>query len=169
MLQFLLLKSILDFKVFNLNNCLFKNGYFTQQDPIPFMQNIQRNRSGDWHIPYYKKEDLTSKTVVDNFHRHWLCLTNQPPLQQVINIPLTHSRSGVSNLFHLWARLISPKSKSQANNVLGGFPYPLSKYEVWVSFPRKILLIDVKWLVSRYHEVSFLSCAVYFNCLFILT
>lgn len=67
---------------------MFKTGFSIHQDPIPFLQNIQQNCSGGWHIPYDKKENLTIKTVVDNFHRHWLCLTNQPP-QKVTILPFT--------------------------------------------------------------------------------
>uniref|UniRef100_A0A1B6ES66 Mitochondrial ribonuclease P catalytic subunit n=1 Tax=Cuerna arida TaxID=1464854 RepID=A0A1B6ES66_9HEMI len=67
------------------------------KEPVSFMQSIQCNSRGDWHIPYTVKEDLPNGVRVDNYHKHWLCLSSQPS-QHASSYdkrrqPISHNRS----------------------------------------------------------------------------
>ncbi|KAG8326649.1 hypothetical protein J6590_035743 [Homalodisca vitripennis] len=65
-----------------------------------FPGSIQCNAKGDWHIPYVVKEDLPHNVRVDNYHRHWLCLSSQPSQQSSGSYnkrkqPVSHNRPKV--------------------------------------------------------------------------
>uniref|UniRef100_A0A1B6LZA4 Mitochondrial ribonuclease P catalytic subunit n=1 Tax=Graphocephala atropunctata TaxID=36148 RepID=A0A1B6LZA4_9HEMI len=66
------------------------------KEPVSFVQSIQHNSRGDWHIPYVVKENLTTEVRVDNYHRHWLCLTKQSPPPQPTSGPYERRRQPVS-------------------------------------------------------------------------
>ncbi|XP_054264725.1 mitochondrial ribonuclease P catalytic subunit [Macrosteles quadrilineatus] len=52
-----------------------RGGNLIFQEPVSFLQTIQQNSHGDWHVPYtVLGEELTNRDRVDHLHRHWLCL-----------------------------------------------------------------------------------------------